>query len=296
VTTLLLDAEGRPSQILGITRDIRERRRVEAELASYRDHLEQQVAQRTAALSVAKEAAEAANRAKSVFLANISHELRTPMNGIIGLSELVRRRISDDKALELLDLSRASADRLLTLINNLIEISRIEAGQLTLERRLFALDDLRRDLASHARTAAQAKGLAVHVDFAGECLIEPYLGDPLRLRQILVELIDNAAKFTEHGSFTVSARLRGQSAAAAELEFAVEDTGIGIAEADCRRLFTLFEQVDGSSTRKYGGTGLGLALCRQLARLMGGDIEVHSTPGVGSTFTVHVSLARLAEH
>ncbi len=292
VTTVLLDADGRATQILGITRDIRERRRAEAELARYRNHLEQLVEQRTLALSVAKEAAESANRAKSFFLANVSHELRTPMNGIMGLTELIRRRLDDPKTIELIDRAKASADRLLVLINNLIEISRIEAGQLTLEPVPFHLSDLRREIELHAQAQAQARGLTASVDFSADGLDEALIGDPKRLRQVLAELVDNAAKFTETGGIAVHARIEEKTADQVGICFEVADTGIGISADDCSRLFTLFEQIDGSSTRKYGGTGLGLALCRQLARLMGGDIAVSSRPGSGSTFSVRVRLGR----
>lgn len=283
---------GNAAHFIILSRDITQRKRAESELEQHRDNLEVQVRERTMALSVAKEAAEAANRAKSIFLANISHELRTPMNGIMGLTELAQRRVSEPKAQELLAKTMGAAKRLLALINNLIDVANIEANRLTLEHNVFKLAELETHLREQIEPQAAEKHLKLTIDIPDELRQMPLRGDPERLGQILHTLAGNALKFTEHGGITIRAQLSKENGAATVVRFEVEDSGIGIAPEDQRRLFLLFEQGDGSSNRKYGGTGLGLALCRQLVELMGGAIGVQSLMGVGSTFWFSVQLEK----
>jgi len=284
VTTLLLDENGQPCQILGVTRDVTERKRAEAELEQHRHHLEQMVEDRTAALSEAKEAAEAASRAKSTFLANMSHELRTPMNAIMGMTDLVLRRTTDERQRDQLSKVAAASQHLLAVINDILDLSKIEAERLRLEKISFRLADILDSLSSMVGGRVAEKGLVLTVHKAPELNDVVFLGDPLRLGQILLNLAGNAIKFTAEGSIAVHVKLIEDQAESVVLRFEVRDTGIGIAAADQERLFTAFEQADGSTTREYGGSGLGLAISRSLAKLMGGSIGVESTPGVGSTF------------
>jgi PAS domain S-box-containing protein len=291
VTAILLDDQGQPYQIVGITRDISERRRAEQERERYRQDLETMVGWRTEELQLAKEAAEVASRAKSIFLANISHELRTPMNGIMGLGEMVKRRVSEPKVRELLDRQSESAERLLNLLNDLIEIASIEADQLVLKQDSFLLPDFLEPLLTQPRENAARKGLAFVVDLAPMLREHPLHGDALRLGHVLSNLLSNAVKFTDAGSVQLSVRESTSLTGQRMVCFAVIDSGIGIAFEDQQRIFALFEQGDGSSTRKYGGTGLGLALSRKLVEMMGGSIGVESHPGRGSTFRVELPFA-----
>ena len=290
VTTILLDEAGRPKRILGITRDISERRRTEKALAEHRENLEHMVASRTEALRIAKESAEAASRVKSLFLSNISHELRTPMNAILGLSEVLRRRVEDPKNREILERQKESAQRLLTLIDDLIEIAHIGAKQLVLRREPMMLGELLRGVIERGQPAAQAKGLRVDYLPAPELETLALLGDAPRIEQILDNLLDNAIKFTETGTVKIVTSHTALADEKHEIRMIISDTGVGIPADDQARIFALFEQGDGSSTRKYGGTGLGLALCRQLAEAMGGRIGVDSQLGQGSSFQVTLTL------
>jgi PAS domain S-box-containing protein len=285
-----VDEHGAVIGTVGSARDITERKHLDAELARHRDHLEALVRERTAALSIAKEAAESASRAKSAFLANMSHELRTPMNGIIGMTELLRRRSSDPDALERLGKVAQSAHRLMTIINDILDISKIEAERLTLEAAPFVLGDVLNHLAALTEPQAIAKGLNFSIDAPPEVARTALLGDSLRIGQILLNFTSNAVKFTSSGSIDVRARLEAQHGEQVLVRFEVEDTGIGIPEAHQPRLFVAFEQADASTTRHYGGTGLGLAIARRLARLMGGEIGVSSQSGVGSRFWFVVAL------
>jgi PAS domain S-box-containing protein len=281
---------GRPV-LLAIITDITERKRAEE------------------ALRQAAQAAEAASRAKSEFLAHMSHEIRTPMNGIVGLTELALDSGPPSEQREYLELIRCSADALLTILNDLLDLSKIEAGRLELERVGFGLRRLLDDALRPFAVQARAKGLALH------CRVEPDVpdaltGDPNRLRQVLLNLVGNAIKFTGDGSVSVLVRRqetgdRGQAEEAARssascllspasclLSFEVTDTGIGIAPEVQERVFRAFEQADSSMTRRYGGTGLGLTIAARLTALMGGTIGVRSTPGQGSTFTFTIRCDR----
>ncbi len=290
----LTDEDGRMLGLIGVIADIDERKRAQEELDRHRAHLETLVAERTADLRVAKEAAEAANRAKSTFLANMSHELRTPMNAIMGMTGLALRRAADAKLKDQLAKIEQASQHLLAVINDILDISKIEAERLVLEHAVFRLGEVLENLRSLIGHRAEEKGLRLDFDLPDELVALSLRGDPLRLGQILLNLAGNAVKFTERGGVTVRARLMEEDADTALLRFEVSDTGIGIAAADQARLFAAFEQADGSMTRRYGGTGLGLAISKRLARLMGGEIGVESAVGLGSTFWFTARLQRHA--
>jgi PAS domain S-box-containing protein len=271
-------------------RDVTERKRMDEELDHHRHHLEQLVEERTRQLAQAREQAEAASRTKSAFLANMSHEIRTPMNIVLGLSHLLHRDWANPVQSERLDKIEGATRHLLAILNDILDLSKVEVGKIELEQDDFTLDALLEQVRSLILTAAEAKGLAVSVD-RGE--VPQWLhGDATRLRQALLNYAGNAVKFTEHGSIVLSAQLLAEDAQGLLVRFAVQDTGIGIAPEVLPRLFSAFEQADASTTRRYGGTGLGLALTAQLARLMGGEAGAESEPGRGSRFWIAVRLAR----
>lgn len=278
--------------ICSISTDITTRKQEEAELRKHRDHLEELVAERTADLSVAKNEAEAASRAKSIFLANMSHEIRTPMNAIIGLNHLLQQEISAPKQHSQLVRVGEAAQHLLAIINDILDLSKIEAGRLQLECRDFHLSAILDNVAALIGESAQAKGLRVEVD--ADQVPEWLYGDSTRLRQALLNFAGNAVKFTERGSIALRARLLEQQGDDLLLRFEVADTGMGISSDTLQRLFEAFEQADISTTRKFGGTGLGLAISKRLAELMGGEVGADSTPGKGSTFwfTAHLQHGR----
>ncbi|MCO5977330.1 response regulator [Ideonella oryzae] len=251
---------------------------------------EQELARANQALAQRADQAEAATRAKSAFLANMSHEIRTPMNAIIGLTHLIERDLQDTHQRDRLHRIDVAAHHLLQVINDILDLSKIEAGKLQLEQVDFARDALIARVTSVVGAAAAAKRLELIVDT--DHLPAQLRGDPKHLAQALINLLSNAVKFTERGWVRLRAELEGEEDGALLLRFAVTDTGIGIGLAQQRHLFEAFEQADSSTTRRYGGTGLGLALTRHLARLMGGEAGVESTEGEGSTFWFTARLAR----
>ena len=253
-------------------------------------HLEEEVAARTRELVAAKEAAEVASVAKSSFLANMSHEIRTPLNAVIGMTHLLRLSPVSAEQSERLGKIENAGRHLLSIINDILDLSKIEAGRVQLEETDFTLNDVMEYTRSLIVEAAEAKGLTVAVD-AGNVAMS-LRGDVTRIRQGLLNFASNAVKFTERGGIILRARLAGMEEDELQIRFEVEDTGIGLAPEQAARLFATFEQADASTTRKHGGTGLGLAITRRLARMMGGDAGVTSEPGKGSIFWFTVRLAR----
>ncbi len=270
--------------------DVTETKRITAELALHRHHLEELVEKRTAELAQAKLQAESASRAKGTFLANMSHEIRTPMNAILGLTYILREDTADPAHQGLLAKLNDSGRHLMQVINNILDLSKIEAGKLTLDHSEFALDEVLQGVTGLLAHEAQAKGLQLVVQINE---VDPVLrGDATRLSQALLNYATNAIKFTQRGAVTIRALAVEQSDAEQLVRFEVEDTGIGIDAEQLSKLFNAFEQADSSLTRNHGGTGLGLAITRGLAQLMGGAAGAHSTPGVGSTFWFTAVLAR----
>jgi PAS domain S-box-containing protein len=250
-------------------RDITERKHINAELAAARD------------------AADAANCAKTQFLSNVSHEIRTPMNGIMGMAALLAYTDLSEEQAGYLDAIQSSATTLLTLINELLDLSKIEAGRMDLQPVKFSLRCCIADVLKSQFSLAQGKGLAVKTDIPAE-IPDDLTGDQLRLKQILLNLVGNAIKFTERGSITVSVALGARRQDTADFHLMVTDTGIGIKSEAFERIFAPFSQSDASISRKYGGTGLGLSICTKLVALMNGRLRIESSEGVGSTFHVEI--------
>ncbi len=264
-------ADGSITHYLAIKEDISERKRLIADLER------------------AKEGAERASQAKSAFLANMSHEIRTPMNAIMGMAELALASDLTRKQHNYVAKIRSASESLLRILNPILDFSTIEAGKLAMEQVEFSLDTVFDNLAVLFARQATEKGIELVFD-KGDHLDRPYLGDPLRLGQVLINLVGNAIKFSSSGNVVVTARVREQADDVQVLDFAVTDQGIGLTPEQQHKLFSAFTQADSSTTRRYGGTGLGLAISKRLVEMMEGEIGVTSTPGVGSSFHFHIRL------
>ena len=279
----LRDAEGRVTNLLGLTRDITLSKQTEAELEQYRNHLEELVSSRTADLVAARHEAERLARVKSEFLANMSHEIRTPLNGVLGMAQIGLRNSegrgkSQDTFAKIID----SGKLLLGIINDILDFSKIDAGRLKVESVPYDLNRLITETVEFLSGQASAKGLVLQMTMD----IDPsmlFQGDPLRIQQVLLNLLSNAVKFTDSGVVTLSVALDAD-----QLVILVSDTGIGMSEEQIKRAFNPFEQADGTTTRRFGGTGLGLTISKHLVALMGGEIRVESNPGAGSSFEVRL--------
>ncbi|MGC4079793.1 MAG: ATP-binding protein [Rubrivivax sp.] len=274
----------------GIALDVSDRLLAQQALAEHRQQLEETVERRTRQLAEASQRAEAASLAKSAFLANMSHEIRTPLNAMIGMAHLIRREALSARQSDRLSKLEAAARHLLEVLNAVLDLSKIEAGKMTLETLPLRVETTVADVLSMLDERAAAKGLRLSSEV--DRMPRDLVGDPTRLQQALLNYANNAVKFTEHGSVTIRARLVEQDDSSALLRFEVEDSGIGIAPEVLPRLFAAFEQADPSTTRRAGGTGLGLAITHRLAELMGGEAGASSQPGRGSTFWFTARLRR----
>ena len=295
------DVHGKPLRVVGTHADIHDRKLAELALEELNQHLELRVLQRTEeletsnkAFKAAKEEAERASQVKSEFLANMSHEIRTPINGIMGMLQLLDQGSLDEENIRKVKLASTSAESLLKIVNDILDFSKIEADKLAFESVEFNIQELLEDVVLSLSCSPQAETLNFTLDTVD--IPSPWvLGDPTRVKQVLVNLINNAIKFTDHGDIHVQAEVNRQSQHHCQFVCRIMDTGIGISPEDQSKLFSSFSQVDASTTRKFGGTGLGLAITRKLCQLMGGDIQVESAKGEGACFEFWVQLSTVSK-
>lgn len=286
------NAQGEAVKSIGTVLDFTEKKRLELELQSHRNNLQELVKQRTSQLEQAKQVAEAASRAKSTFLANMTHEIRTPMHAILGLTHLLSKERLNSQQQDRLNKIDASAKHLLSIINNILDLSKIEANKIELESENFHLDSVFAEIIDIVRYDADQKGVTIH----NEQGVSQWLkGDVLRIKQALLNYVVNAVKYTEKGYITIRSYITAQDDSSLTICLEVKDTGVGIEQNKLRYLFKPFEQVDNTPTRMYGGTGLGLTITQGLARLMGGDAGVESKPGKGSLFWFSAKLLKAAK-
>ncbi|WP_214173275.1 PAS domain-containing hybrid sensor histidine kinase/response regulator [Citrifermentans pelophilum] len=290
--TPMFDAEGRLIGILGVGRDITDRKIVEDKLVRHQEHLEELVAERTNELLLAREAAETANRAKSMFLANMSHEIRTPMNGVLGLTLMLTETELSKTQRHYVEIIKNSGNNLLQLINDILDFSKLEDGKFELESSAFDLQSTIGETIELISFSAREKGLELQSVIAPD-IPQWLMGDAARLRQVIINLVGNAIKFTQKGFVKLQLSKDAESEQEVTVRFIVCDSGPGIPVDKIEQIFKPFIQADGSITRKFGGTGLGLSICKKLVALMKGEIGVESHEGEGSIFWFTAVLEKL---